>query len=340
MKINKKLVVVIGMFFLLLIFYLKPSYAAYACCSCKYIGGGGTASCVKDPCCWANSCFCDNGLGTDNACNIGCDVTCYWGPGGSCLGYCENDGTDKCPSSGWKDGDYATILHEWWCGLWICSHTCTFTQDASEQKVVRCGSDHTETAVCGDTSGLYYKDSYNCDDWCTKAGDKQCESGCGAASVCDEKSPNTNIAQCGCGATYFADKCDSNCGCVDGDSICRSSAYASDCTADSSCNGVAANSDLLDSCGATTLEVNRHCSSTCTYTSTKYICSASEECNIRSCGGKNYICYRSNAGSWVWGTSAESKETACNDGYDNDCDGKKDCYDSDCPVNILSLIHI
>lgn len=54
----------------------------------------------------------------------------------------------------------------------------------------------------------------------------------------------------------------------------------------------------------------------------------------------NYICFRSNDGKWVWNYSAESKETNCNDGYDNDCDGKKDCYDIDCspePPNTIVI---
>jgi hypothetical protein len=79
---------------------------------------------------------------------------------------------------------------------------------------------------------------------------------------------------------------------------------------------------------------NGACAKVGTKTCESYTCSASNQCGIQSCAGTNYKCYRSNAGSWVWGTSAESKETACTDGYDNDCDGKVDSDDPDCPVSI------
>ena len=79
---------------------------------------------------------------------------------------------------------------------------------------------------------------------------------------------------------------------------------------------------------------NGACAKVGTKTCESYTCSASNQCGIQSCAGTNYKCYRSNAGSWVWGTSAESKETACTDGYDNDCDGKVDSNDPDCPVSI------
>ncbi|MGC8812106.1 MAG: InlB B-repeat-containing protein [Candidatus Aenigmatarchaeota archaeon] len=79
---------------------------------------------------------------------------------------------------------------------------------------------------------------------------------------------------------------------------------------------------------------NGACAKVGTKTCESYTCSASNECGSQSCAGINYKCYRSNAGAWVWGSSAESKETACNDGYDNDCDGNVDSKDPDCPVSI------
>jgi len=65
-----------------------------------------------------------------------------------------------------------------------------------------------------------------------------------------------------------------------------------------------------------------------------YTCDSTKSCQTQDCSGVTYKCYRSNSGSWKWGTSAESTETACTDGYDNDCDGKTDCVsgseDTDC----------
>lgn len=57
------------------------------------------------------------------------------------------------------------------------------------------------------------------------------------------------------------------------------------------------------------------------------------QCNYQDCGPVEdtmYICYKSNGNGFKWDTSAESKETNCQDGYDNDCDGLIDCKDPDC----------
>ena len=133
--------------------------------------------------------------------------------------------------------------------------SCTSCADAG---IICCGAEECckDTGACSCKGCVYV--CYCCPNHCgvedcsrVEPGySPQCETGCGAASACEGLSPNTDITHCGCGNTYFADKCDSNCGCVDrGDNICRSSAFASDCTADSLCNGISANSDLPDSCG-------------------------------------------------------------------------------------------
>ncbi|HJX05891.1 MAG TPA: hypothetical protein VJ461_04210 [Candidatus Nanoarchaeia archaeon] len=62
-----------------------------------------------------------------------------------------------------------------------------------------------------------------------------------------------------------------------------------------------------------------------------WTCNAAGAClPPQSCGGSNYVCYRTNSGSWNWGLNAEAVETNCSDGFDNDCDGSSDCTDSDC----------
>lgn len=50
-------------------------------------------------------------------------------------------------------------------------------------------------------------------------------------------------------------------------------------------------------------------------------------CTQQSCQGTTYRNYHTNAGSNIWGISAEATETACNDGYDNNCNGEWD-YDT------------
>jgi len=72
-------------------------------------------------------------------------------------------------------------------------------------------------------------------------------------SECDGKSGGSNITTCASGETYFADKCNATAGGEDrGDNICRSSAFATGCTADSDCNGIEAGT-------------GNYCTSNCTY---------------------------------------------------------------------------
>jgi hypothetical protein len=50
---------------------------------------------------------------------------------------------------------------------------------------------------------------------------------------------------------------------------------------------------------------------------------------------KEYRCFMDNTGNLTWQLNSTSfaDETACADGYDNDCDGQDDCGDSDCITN-------
>ncbi len=74
------------------------------------------------------------------------------------------------------------------------------------------------------------------------------------------------------------------------------------------------------------------------------------DCSQQSCKGVTYRDYHTNAGANTWGTSAEPTETACADGYDNNCNGQWDYDtlnrggmgasphgDSNCPVGITAI---
>jgi hypothetical protein len=82
------------------------------------------------------------------------------------------------------------------------------------------------------------------------------------------------------------------------------------------------------SCGSNGCEVvgKKPCSK-------KWIC-GSEECHScfeKKCGNTTLICYETGGPyTLIWDTQPASFETNCTDGYDNDCDGKIDCADSDC----------
>jgi len=58
-------------------------------------------------------------------------------------------------------------------------------------------------------------------------------------------------------------------------------------------------------------------------------CSTTTSCQSTTVEGTSYKCHRTNAGTWQWDT-AMTAETACSDGFDNDCDGLVDLLDFDC----------
>jgi hypothetical protein len=65
---------------------------------------------------------------------------------------------------------------------------------------------------------------------------------------------------------------------------------------------------------------------------TSMTCSASNDCSAYcEWGGPIYQCHRSNAGSFSW-TLQDTlpSESACTDGYDNNCDNNIDMYDTNC----------
>ena len=74
-----------------------------------------------------------------------------------------------------------------------------------------------------------------------------CEYSTGSGTAdCDERQVGDNITGCTTsGQNYFGDKCSSSCWSQDSN-ICRSSAYASGCTADSRCNGIVAGTGDCD----------------------------------------------------------------------------------------------
>jgi hypothetical protein len=105
--------------------------------------------------------------------------------------------------------------------------------DLNDNKCKKCSSSHVETL--GDSP----------DNLC-EAGDTgaRCTAGnrgswCTALQECDELTPLTNISYCTKGGeSYFADRCSLSCIGEDRDNICRSSAFAPDCTAIAECNGL------------------------------------------------------------------------------------------------------
>jgi hypothetical protein len=180
-----------------------------------------------------------------------------------------NDKWKDCCASGctYLPGSSVSIGTTYYCccvdstASWTTS-SCSYPKDVS---------------YCNKAGATYFADKQNSD--CTYSDrDNICRSsafasGCTAAPECNGITANTNIAHCGCGKTYFADKCNSTCGCADvGDNICRSSSFASDCTADSACNGKKPG----DSCGT-----GKQCDSSCKCIQTVVVvaCYSDSDCN-------------------------------------------------------------
>ena len=274
--------------------------------------------------------------------------------------YCDNDGV------GWSD-DYKWFSVE---STYYDNqdHKCeekarTANDDWCDEKrnedlntCDKTGATYKED-TCSDTCVISDKSIFECTD-----------SGCSCtASECDGLTAGNNISKCTYGATsYFADKCTSTAGGEDrGDNICRSSAFAAGCIASTFCNSKSPGDESTstdeccygsctsldcdsddDTSGSDgTLKESEATSSSCTSVCSSYstccdqqsiTCSANYECDYfhslitNEDETPNNICYKPNSGAWKFASNAEATESACSDGYDNDCDGDVDSNDSDC----------
>ena len=120
----------------------------------------------------------------------------------------------------------------------------------SDHVLVKGNCDTDDAGVCFSCT------SENCSgvERCSNCEVGECEEECGASPECDDKLVNSSLSSCSVyGESYFADVC-VNCEIGEDTSVCRSVAYASDCTGDDACNGLA----IGDPCG-----VGMSCDSTC-----------------------------------------------------------------------------
>lgn len=180
----------------------------------------------------------------------------------------------------------------------ICETGGSFNERACELSGTNCylegeficnapnGCDEKTQDLCSTNSG------FQCE-W-AGAGDnviEECEAtGCGAVSQCDELLPGDDYASCTtAGMSYFADQCSSSCqGEERGDNICRSSYFATGCTAASNCNTLSPGTDLntCNQVGQTYYE--DECSNSCQYTDITPVFECSEtgcSCNAPQCDG-------------------------------------------------------
>ncbi len=191
--------------------------------------------------------------------------------------------------------------------------------DASSSNCVKCNSNHVEIKKW--TGG----------GWIIGTGNNKCESGCGASSACDEKSPDSYSGHCM--NTYFEGYCNSNCLEVQGtcESSCSSKVsqecdekYPGNVCASDYCergqlidyndNGIKDNVKCTSTCGCDTTYNPPVCSTQCAGTST--------ECNGKPQGyntgnaGCDDECHWLNCGNYAW----HDKECYTS------CSGNNECY--------------
>lgn len=155
--------------------------------------------------------------------------------------YCDDDGVGD-PDDNWCFTPYNTYFDGQETDY--CEYSASSQSPYTDEKTVgtllnRCdGTSYYEEKVANDCTTEDNTNVFECDD-----------TGCSCSeSLCDGLTTGSNITTCSSGGTYFADKCNSTAGGEDrGDNICRSSAFAAGCIADSECDGVTAGTGYCNS---------------------------------------------------------------------------------------------
>jgi hypothetical protein len=192
------------------------------------------------------NCFSNN----DCSANQYCDKSGSWSSW-SCVNKKSNgqscNSASDC-SSGYCDNDGVGLSDDGWC---FTPYNTYFDGQENTKCEISTGygiSDCDERSVGDDLNkciGVAYSEE-ECSSSCSsidvtsvfECGDTGCSC---SQPLCDGLTTGNNITNCSGGETYFADKCTASAEGEDrNDSICRSSSFASGCTADAGCNSIAA----------------------------------------------------------------------------------------------------
>ncbi|MBM3200023.1 hypothetical protein FJZ53_03720 [Candidatus Woesearchaeota archaeon] len=185
---------------------------------------------------------------------------------------------------------------------------------------------------------------------CRSAGSLGAGDGCTAEAVCNGiQASGGDIVSCAAGNAFIADECSATCTAQDrvGENICRSSDFAGGCTAEPACNGL-----IVNTCNNGTV----YCDATCASSSglgadgngngiddgcdeqcdgidndgdtliDEDVTRACQDYTLGVCATGTQLC----TGNNTWGTCQNKTNEICNNGLDDDCDGKTDCLDEDC----------
>ncbi len=255
----------------------------------------------------------DYSCGNDYCC-IACDIdNCCWG----LRGYCYSFDTES-PTGCYSQSDGSVNGYSYKCG----------EMDGEELKCVE------------DTTGYYLIDpsgeppygKFKCvasTTTTTTIPDECTDSDNGNYPLIAGTCTDTTSHQDSCSGSILTEYYCSGDSCTYATKNCN--LYDCDTGLASSCSGVGKN--ILTRSGDNYICSDSnpdYCAISGTKTCESWRCDFTKSCRIVSCADTSYTCYKSNAGSWVWGTSAEDTETACDDYYDNNCDGYIDAEDSDC----------
>jgi len=179
--------------------------------------------------------------------------------------------------------------------------------------------------------------NYSCQGYCNGAGVCNNAGNCNNCGndVCVDPGNNWNITQtvtdnntCS-GASCLSDNAYTDY--CSGDTVYERTCSGKDVGADlsfncnnydtSSCLCSVSTSTLRQNCDNWTCGSGRCLDSGSDWTMSSWSCSSANDCSLQACIGTNYRCYFTNAGAWTWSSGAMPIETACNDGFDNDCEG-------------------
>ncbi|MCD6414791.1 MAG: hypothetical protein J7L23_04170 [Candidatus Diapherotrites archaeon] len=300
---------------------------------------GTNTSCTTYTCSNPDTCSAKCNEVTKDCSDCSCSCGDYTSTGNEADVSCTDDIDNDCDS--FVDCDDSDCAGNPACGGTCTSDGGTCTQD-SDCCSGKCDSETGKCFSCASCSGVSA---------CSNQETNECESQCGASQECDDKqvdstgisgntcyicsdctySGDTTVGSCTCGATNCANGyCGAGTTCYYGVTCSIGQwNYTNTCS-------------TADSCGTNTLITGKTCSASGCSAGTTYTCSSSSHtnCQSKSCGGKTYYCTYDGS-SWAWRTSKPEESIAagnCNDGVDNDCNGKTDpsdpgCFDADIYCN-------
>jgi len=328
--------------------------ATYTCSSsshtnCQSVScGGSTRYCTYDGSSWAwrttkpsesySAGNCNDGIDNDCDGKTDTDPECCTPDGSSCStdsdccsGKCDDD-TGKCFSCSSCSG-YSRCSNQ---ETNECDSKCGASSACDDIAVDTCPSQGYICADCiytdRDNAQAYCEDGTGCTayTWVSAFTSNKC---CG-----DDGATDDNSAESGGTCYYCKDGVYGSASCSQGSSSCSDDGYlvGTTCYYDEACTSggyVAPRTcSVADVCGTTTLTTGKTCSASGCTTGTTHTCSSSSHTNGESqtCGGTTYHCTYENS-TWAWRTSTPPE--TCNDGVDNDLDGKTDCDDTDCELD-------